>query len=531
MTAPMSATAAARADWRAIAICLFITIAAFQFGFDSSYYSGILVMEPFIKAYGHYDNATGGYVLSSSIQSLTTSIINVGELVGAVSSYLVDDRIGRRGGLFVSSTFVVLGVIFQVSADKLALLIVGRLLLGYAVGLISCLVPLYVADCAPARFRGALVSLYQFDVGLGLLLGVIVDNATKNRNDSGAYRIPMAVQLVFPVILVPGLILFAPESPRWLLKKGKTEQARAALRRLHGNRPDVIESEVLYISGTIEEERRAEGSWRELLHWHQDGRKAYLGMALQGKMKSPFAFHRPPILSVFSPSAWQQASGINFITSYGIVFFSAIGMTNSFLIQMGLYLVPMPAVWLNQYCVERFGRRPMLLLSCVLVAIVLLIVGGAGTASHKTTTLDRLIVAMVYIYMIVYNLSLGPAVWVVTSEISAGPNRSKLMATSTGVNWFCSWMVTFTFPYLFDSDAANLSARVGFIYGSLMVAAAVWIYFLLPETSGRTLEEIQILFRNGVSAWNFKSYEIPEMPGDSVIDEKKEAHATEVEEV
>lgn len=164
-------------------------------------------------------------------------------------------------------------------------------------GLISCLVPLYVADCAPARFRGALVSLYQFDVGLGLLLGVIVDNATKNRNDSGAYRIPMAVQLVFPVILVPGLILFAPESPRWLLKKGKTEQARAALRRLHGNRPDVIESEILYISGTIEEERRAEGSWRELLHWHQDGRKAYLGMALQGKME-PFSFYCFPKLNV-----------------------------------------------------------------------------------------------------------------------------------------------------------------------------------------------------------------------------------------
>lgn len=87
-------------------------------------------MDPFIKAYGHYDSATGGYVLSSSIQSLTTSIINVGELVGAVSSYLVDDRIGRRGGLFVSSAFVTAGVIFQVAADNLALLIVGRLLMG-----------------------------------------------------------------------------------------------------------------------------------------------------------------------------------------------------------------------------------------------------------------------------------------------------------------------------------------------------------------------------------------------------------------
>ncbi|PYH96660.1 general substrate transporter [Aspergillus ellipticus CBS 707.79] len=505
-----SVASAARAEWRAIAICLFITIAAFQFGFDSSYYSGILVMEPFIKAYGHYDHATGGYILSSSIQSLTTSIINVGELVGAVSSYLVDDRIGRRGGLFVSSAFVVIGVVFQVAADNLALLIVGRLLLGYAVGLISCLVPLYVADCSPARFRGALVSLYQFDVGLGLLLGVIVDNATKGRGDSGAYRIPMAVQLVFPVILVPGLILFAPESPRWLLTKGKTEQARAALQRLHGNRPDVIESEILYILETIEEDQRSESSWKDLLKWKADGRKAYLGLAIQ---------------------AWQQASGINFITSYGIVFFTAIGMTNSFLIQMGLYLVPMPAVWLNQYCVERFGRRPMLLLSCCMVCAVLLVVGGAGTATHKTLALDRTIVVMVYIFMIVYNLALGPAVWVVTSEISTGPNRSKLMATSTGANWFCSWLVTFTFPYLFNTDGAGLSARVGFIYGCLMAAAAVWVFFFLPETSGRTLEEIQVLFQRHVPARKFKTYEISDLSGSAALDDKKEAHAMELEEV
>lgn len=149
-------------------------------------------------------------------------------------------------------------------------------------GLISCLVPLYIADCSPARFRGALVSVYQFDVGLGLLFGVVVDNATKNRNDSGAYRIPMAVQLIFPIILVPGLILFAPESPRWLLTKGKVEQARKSLRRLHGDRPDFIESEILYITGLIEEERQTEGSWMDLLKWNADGRKAYLGMALQG---------------------------------------------------------------------------------------------------------------------------------------------------------------------------------------------------------------------------------------------------------
>ncbi|KAJ5097386.1 general substrate transporter [Penicillium angulare] len=508
MVAQVSIVDSARAEWRAIAICLFITVAAFQFGYDSSYYSGILVMDPFIKAYGHYDPEVNAYAMSSRIQSITTSIINVGEFIGAASSFAIDDKIGRRGGMFVSSVFVVIGVIFQVSANNLGLLIAGRLVLGYAVGLISCLVPLYVADCSPARFRGALVSIYQFDVGLGLLLGIIVDNATKGRSDSGAYRIPMTVQLIFPMILVPGLILFAPESPRWLLSKGKVEEARNALQRLHGPRPDFIESQIQDIMQLIDKDRVSKGSWKDMFYWNTDGRKAYLGMALQGEE----AVKLTRIINIFwligFNIAWQQASGINFITSYGILFFKAIGITNSFLIQMGLYLAPMPAIWINQYCIERFGRRSMLLLSTISVAVVLLVVGSAGSATNKTVAmiaLDKMIVGMVYIFMVVFNLALGPAVWVVTSEISTGPNRSKLMAMSSGTSWVCSWLVTFTFPYLFNADAASLQAKVGFIYGSLMISAAIWIFFFLPETAGRTLEEIHIMFQHGVAAREFKS--------------------------
>lgn len=208
----------------------------------------------------------------------------------------------------------------------------------------------------------------------------------------------------------------------------------------------------------------------------------------------------------------------------------------------------MPAVWLNQYCVERFGRRVMLLVSCSLVCVVLFVVGGAGTATDKTMSLDQVIVAMVYIFMVVFNLALGPAVWVVTSEISTGPNRSKLMATSTGTNWFFSWVVTFTFPYLFNADGANLSARVGFIYGGLMFGAAVWIYFFLPETAGRSLEDIQVMFENGVPARKFKcesnvlaqtvwslivypAYEIPQTTRLAVLEDEKEVRATEMESV
>lgn len=304
-----------KSEWRAILICCFISIGAFKFGYGTSSFSGILAMPKFLTDYGTLDPATGKYILSAGKQSLVTSIINVWEFVGAVSSYYIGSMIGRKGGLYISSACVVLGVILQVSAPHEGLLIAGRLVLGYSVGLISCFIPLYVADCAPSRVRGALVSMYQYVICLWLILGVIVDNYSKNRSDTGSFRIPMAVQLIFPIVLVSGLALFAPESPRWLTENNKTTKAEKSLRRLHGNDSDKIQQEIEMIHQTIETYNdRRESSWRDVFTWGPEGRKAYLGFSLQ---------------------AFQQASGINSITGYGIVFFIAIGIDNPFIIQLG----------------------------------------------------------------------------------------------------------------------------------------------------------------------------------------------------
>lgn len=495
-------------QWRAVAICILVSIGAFQFGYDSSYFSGILAMEPFLEIYGHYDTAQGSYVLSSRLESIVTSIINVGELLGALSSYLVGDFLGRRGGLFLAMVAVVIGVIFQVSANNLGLLITGRLILGFAVGIISCMVPLYLADCAPTRFRGALVSLYQQCIGLGLLLGIIVDYSTKNRADYGSFRIPMTVQLIFPIILVPTLLFLAPESPRWLVEKGKHAQARAALARLNNNNPDSVNREMSAIQSAVGlEERDKTASWLDLFKWGPEGRKAYLGFALQ---------------------ALQQASGINFITSYGVVFFTDIGITNSFLIQVGLYCVGFPTIVASQFFVERFGRRPVLLLSGILNSIVLLIVGGCGVATDKTLSLEKVIVGMVYVFMVVFNFGWGPTVWVVTSEISTGKNRGRLMALSTSSNWLFTWLVSFTFPYLYNPDGAGLGAKIGFLYGALMIVAQVWVFFYLPETSGRSLEDIDYLFKNQVPAREFQSHVIVR-PNDLDDVNKDEKNAAQVE--
>ncbi|KAK4949970.1 hypothetical protein LTR10_011812 [Elasticomyces elasticus] len=468
-------------------------------------------MPPFITSYGGgLDPATGAYALSARLQSIMVSIINVGEFIGAVSSFLVGDHLGRKGSFLIAMACVVVGTILQLAHVSLGELLVGRLILGYAVGLISCVVPLYIADCAPPHLRGALVSMYQFCVGQGLLLGVIVDNGTHNRTDSGSYRIPMAVQLIFPLIVVPGLLTFVPESPRWLLSKFKGDKARSALARLHGNRPEIIEGEVAIIKGSIEaDEATGRSSWREIFRWGPEGRKAYLGMALQ---------------------ALQQATGINFITGYGIVFFFQIGFKTAFLIQIGLYLIANPALWISQYLTDKLGRRTVIMISGVLTAAVLFVVGGCGLATDKGRSIEKLIVAMVYLFLVFFNLGWGPTVWVVTSEISTGKNRNKLMALSTGTNWLFNWLVSFTFPYLFDTTAANLGPKIGFLYGSLTLAATAWVYWFLPETAGRTLEEIHYMFEQGVPAREFKSTVI-EQPTSMTLEDQKIAQAQVEEDI
>lgn len=187
------------------------------------------------------------------------------------------------------------------------------------------------------------------------------------------------------------------------------------------------------------------------------------------------------------------------------MFFFTVGIENPFLIQLGLYLVAMPAVWISQYSIEKFGRRPILLASGLLTAAVLIVMGACGLVAHKTKALEQVIVSMVYLFLIVFNLGWGPTVWVVTSEISTGRNRGKLMSLSTGSNWFFNWLVSFTFPYLFNADGANMGARIGFLYGCLTIFAVVWVYFFLPETCGRSLEEIEFMFQEHVSVKQFKS--------------------------
>lgn len=270
----------------------------------SVFFLGIQVLQPFLAVYGRFDPTTKKYVLSSSALSLVTSIINVGEFVGACSSFYISDNLGLKKGLYIASFFIVIGTILQVAGTDEASLICGRLLLGmiillssvqgqtliihpigYAVGLISCFVPLYVAECAPTSIRGLVVSSYQFLIGIGLIIGLSVDYATSTRTDSGSYRIPMSTQLIFPFVFVTGLLTIAPESPRRLFRNKGPEAAAGAFKQLNGKRSsDEIQQQLNMMDAAMEMElsNSRQSSWKQVLSWGPEGRKAWIGFSMQG---------------------------------------------------------------------------------------------------------------------------------------------------------------------------------------------------------------------------------------------------------
>ncbi|KAG7423536.1 Major facilitator-type transporter ecdD [Fusarium oxysporum f. sp. raphani] len=218
--------------WPAIAVGFFVAFGGVLFGYDTGTISGILAMPYWQREFstGHVD-ANGNPNVSSSQESAIVSILSAGTFFGALASPLLSDWIGRRPGLLISTWVFNLGVVLHTAATDIPLFLAGRFFAGFGVGLISATIPLYQSETAPKWIRGAIVGSYQWAITIGLLLAAIVNNATSKRNDSGSYRIPIAVQLLWSLILFGG-VLFLPETPRFLVKKNNLEKAAKSLSRL-----------------------------------------------------------------------------------------------------------------------------------------------------------------------------------------------------------------------------------------------------------------------------------------------------------
>jgi len=213
--------------WPAIVIGFFVAFGGILFGYDTGTINGILAMKFWLKEF-----STGGTdSISSSQKSEIVSILSAGTFFGALSAGPLADFIGRRFGLMTSTVVFTFGVILQTAATAIPLFVAGRFFAGFGVGLISAQIPLYQSETAPKWIRGTIVGAYQLAITIGLLLASVVDHSSEGRNDSGSYRIPIAVQFAWALILFFGMLLL-PETPRMWIKRGNPEKAAKSLSRL-----------------------------------------------------------------------------------------------------------------------------------------------------------------------------------------------------------------------------------------------------------------------------------------------------------
>lgn len=332
------------------------------------------------------------------------------------------------------------------------------------------------------------------------MLASIVCNFTQNRDDMGSYRIPIGLQFIWGVVLGVGLF-FLPDSPRFFVKKGRIEDARDVLCRLRGQPADspYIENELAEIVANAEYEKSAIPTDS----WFSSWAACFSGSVWEAKSNL-----RRTILGT-SLQMMQQWTGVNFIFYYSTPFLASTGaISDPFLTSMIFTIVNVCSTPLSFWTVERFGRRPLLITGAfgMMVCQFIVAIVGVTVGFNKTTTdaagdpmatnisAVNAQVAFIAIFIFFFASTWGPGAWVLVGEIYPLPVRSRGVALSTASNWLWNTIIAVITPYMVGEDQGNLRSSVFFVWGGLCTCAFIYSYFLVPETKGLTLEQVDRMF-------------------------------------
>jgi len=401
-------------------------------------------------------------------QGLVVSAVTFGALFGALVGGLSADAIGRRRSNIAAGLSFILGSILSAIAPNVEVLAASRVIVGMAIGLTSVAGPMYIAELAPAQHRGKMVSLFQLAVTIGILVSYIVDRALAPAH---AWRWMLGLACVPGALLVIGMLPM-PESPRWLMKNGAEKAARRVLELLRP--PAVVEKDVEEIREDLA--LNLHSDWTELM--------------------TPGL--RPALLIGVGLATFQQTTGINTIIYYAPEIFQKAGFdkgTTALAATIGIGVINVLSTLIAMWLVDRLGRKPLLAAGLIGMTASLATLGVAQkfgpTLGIDPGLLAPITVGFIGLYIVCFAFSMGPIVWLMISEIFPNQSRARASAISTAANWLANFLVSLSFPLL----QLVMGPSLWFLYAAMGIAALIFVIAYVPETKGKSLEEISRQWR------------------------------------
>ncbi|CAK7207387.1 hypothetical protein SEUCBS139899_010197 [Sporothrix eucalyptigena] len=491
--------------WRPYALTFSASWAAACYGYDGGFIGGTLALPSFQHAFG-LDTAVTAAALAGLKSNIVTTF-QAGAFFGALFGYFAGAflGVGRRPALFAAMSLMVIGTILELF-PHVAMLYVGRAFTGLGVGSAMLVLPIYIAEFAPNAIRGRLVAIFEVMVQIFLVIGFWVNYGVVRNlpgaNSSAQWRIPFALQFI-PSVLCIISIPFMIESPRWLLTKGRTNDARKALawvRNLPGDH-EIVETELaeMQASISIELEMTGESHVGGVIREHA---------RLWRELSAPGVRNR--VFLSIALMMLQQLTGINAVNYFSPIIFEELGYstTEVALLATGVYgIVKMvSSVLFSFFIVDRFGRRPPMLVGAVVMAVCMFYVGaftkivgndpatanvGGGSPGGQAA------LAMIYIYIIANSASWTSIPWIFAAEVFPTRVRSFAMMFPTCTQYLGQFVVVYSLPYMVNT----IKYGTYLFYAAWIVVGFAFTYFLVPETKGVSLEDMGLLFDAGAPVW------------------------------
>ncbi|MER7396532.1 sugar porter family MFS transporter [Streptomyces sp. NPDC000151] len=447
-----------------IGVALVAALGGLLFGYDTGVISGALL------------TIESDFQLSAFGSGVVVSAILVGAMAGAAAAGNLADRYGRRPVLVAAAGVFTLGAAMAALAPSAALLTAARLVLGLGIGTASNLVPVFIAEVAPPRYRGRLVGLNQLMITLGIVLAYLANYGLEHATHSWRWMFGLAA---VPALLFGAGMLLMPESPRWLALGGRTERARAVLVRLRGpGDPAAVDAELAEMAARPEGRTEAaprRGRWR----------------ALAGRSV------RPAIVAGVGLQILGQASGVNTVIYYAPKIFesSGLGSSSAILATVGVGLVNLLMTPVGMFAVDRIGRKKLLATGASVMTVALaglavtLAAGGQGSSSGgQGSPFAWLAVAFVVLFIAAVATTLNVVVFIIPSELYPQRIRGTAMSATMFSNWTMNFLVSLTFLTMLDAlgGAATFTA-----YAVVCALLTLFTVRCIPETRGKSLEQIE----------------------------------------